>query len=141
MNHRNLRFPFGNQKHKLTCRGWLNNRNLDIFWIWQKESRVSFWGWSVAECYRDWTDYWIEIRKALPPECGNRFILKIETRKNLNSKLTVIERPWHEGRVPKKRQIIHILWISVLPFPLSTSEKFNNIHTKDFLSIFAGLPC
>ena len=33
----------------------------------------------------------------------------------------------------KKRQIIHILWISVLPPPpLSTLAEVNNIHTKEF---------
>ena len=33
----------------------------------------------------------------------------------------------------KKRQIIHILWIRVLPPSLSSSAKVNNIHTKEFL--------
>ena len=33
----------------------------------------------------------------------------------------------------KKRQIIHLWWISVLPPPpLSAWTEVNNIHTKDF---------
>ena len=41
----------------------------------------------------------------------------------------------------KKRQIIHILWIGVLPPPpLSTLAKVNNIHTKEFSSTFDDLP-
>ena len=47
-----------------------------------------------------------------------------------------------EGFQNKNRQIIHILWISVLPpLPLSTSAEVNNIHTKEFfLSTFADPP-
>ena len=42
----------------------------------------------------------------------------------------------------KKQQIIHILWISVLPSlpPLTTLAKVNNIHTKEFFIHICGPP-
>ena len=63
-------------------------------------------------------------------------------RRESNTKLPILHSLIHlntdvcqslrEG-FQKKRQIIHILWISVLlPPPLSTWAKVNNIHTKEF---------
>ena len=63
----------------------------------------------------------------------------IGKRANISQRSISLDKDRAQGMV-KKRQIIHILWISVLPPPLSTSTKFSNIHTKEFFIDIRGHP-